>query len=786
MIKKSFFDYRKQTVLYMLLYFLVFETVLVNLFWFRHHSFEDFHKLEFLIQSVVIAGVSLLVAQLRIRLIELRLFRKMNPYIEFILGKELKVLQINGKAKQFFGIEDLPERKAKLFVGIWVRNNIAKSRLFVPEKFEYRSFGSTVLFTKSIEPHTGNLLFFGVDITDQKVNEQEIRRLLTAIEQSAVSVVTTDEEGNITYANKAFEEITGFSRLEVFGKNPRIFSSGFHDAEFYSQLWQTISTGHDWTGTFLNRKKNGEHYWEEAIITPICNDENEITAFIALKEDITKRKQFEQELRLAKEEAEKANALKSEFLANMSHEIRTPLNAILGFNDILMSQEKDPEKNEMLKLMKKSGTDLLGLISEILDLSKIEADKVTIEYREFSVLTLFEELERQFSVLTAEKDIELEFIESTGTPDLLIGGEVQIKQVLTNLIGNAVKFTDSGFIRTSAAYENGVLQLEVADSGIGITDDVRTKIFDAFAQGNIGTKRKYEGTGLGLTISRRLVDLMDGSIDVESTPGKGSIFRVNIPLLPVSGHAEEEPLAVIPLDENEDETDAFVNGSIKTEQKNPEILVFFDEKVDSLLIQKILESSGIQANYTLEASEFQKLYHEGQYSIIILDFSRAFQDHMHFINTIHQNREKAPFTIIITGDAMAGSEEKYLDMGFDLYMSKPLDRRQLLEVITGHLGEGMPANENFGRYDLSGLSPDEFDRLSKELLNLENVFSSNDIDGLLSVSEKISLISDSGVVSRISEDLRRIWEHIDEKALAEFIGSMKPMIEKSEGKEDGV
>ena len=429
----------------MLLYFLFLETVLINIFWFRHHSFDEFHKFEFFFQSAVIAGVSILTTQLRIRLIELRLFRKLNPYIEFILSKELEVLQINDKARQFFGIEDLPERKAKLFVGIWVRNNIAKSRLFVPEKFEYRSFGSTVLFTKSIEPQTGNILFFGVDITDQKVNEQEIRRLLTAIEQSAVSVVTTDADGNITYANKAFEEITGFTRLEVFGKNPRIFGSGFHDDEFYSQLWQTISTGHVWTGTFLNRKKDGEHYWEEAIITPICNDENEITAFIALKEDITKRKQFEQELRLAKEEAEKANALKTEFLANMSHEIRTPLNAILGFNDILMSQEDDPEKAEMLKLMKKSGSDLLGLISEILDLSKIEADKVTIEYREFSVMTLFEELERQFEVLTADKDVKLEFLESPGIPGMLIGGEVQIKQVLTNLIGNAVKFTDSGF-----------------------------------------------------------------------------------------------------------------------------------------------------------------------------------------------------------------------------------------------------------------------------------------------------------------------------------------------------
>ena len=145
------------------------------------------------------------------------------------------------------------------------------------------------------------------------------------------------------------------------------------------------------------------------------------------------------------------------------------------------------------------------------------------------------------------------------------------------------------FIRTSATYENGVLQLKVADSGIGITDDVRTKIFDAFAQGNIGTKRKYEGTGLGLTISKRLIDLMDGSINVESSPGNGSVFWVNIPLLPVALPAQEEALAVIPLDE-EEETDESAGGSSEAGQVKPELLVFFDEKVDSLLIHKILRS----------------------------------------------------------------------------------------------------------------------------------------------------------------------------------------------------
>ncbi|HRQ31149.1 MAG TPA: PAS domain S-box protein, partial [Saprospiraceae bacterium] len=215
-------------------------------------------------------------------------------------------------------------------------------------------------------------------IEEKKATEIKLRKLSQAVEQSSASVVITNLDGEIEYVNPKFTESTGYTFDEVVGKNPRILKSGNQPRESYKKLWENISEGKVWRGEFHNRKKNGELFWESASISAITSPDGEITHYLAVKDDITKRKQVEADLKLAKEQAEAANRAKSEFLASMSHEIRTPMNSILGFSEVMLNTTNDPKQKSFLKTILDSGKTLLLLINDILDLSKIEAGRMEI------------------------------------------------------------------------------------------------------------------------------------------------------------------------------------------------------------------------------------------------------------------------------------------------------------------------------------------------------------------------------------------------------------------------
>ena len=372
------------------------------------------------------------------------------------------------------------------------------------------------------------------DFTERKRAEDQLLLLSRSTEQSPVSIVITDPKGAVQYVNPKFTETTGYSAEEAIGKTPGILKSGEHPKEFYDNLWRTIRAGQEWKGEFHNRRKNGELYWESAVISAIVDKEGNITHFVEAKEDITEKKKIIADLKMSKERAEESDRLKSAFLANMSHEIRTPLNAILGFSDMLTedSELAREVKEEYSSIINRNADNLLHIIDDILDISKLETGQVKIIKKTFDPLRTLNELYTQYQRKIAEtgkENITLK-LKIPDFPVSIHTDKVRLNQILGNLLNNSSKFTHQGEI------EFGVLDISeqritffVSDTGIGIEKDIQSTIFERFRQANDSMTRLYGGAGLGLAIVKNLVELMDGEISLESEIGKGTTFKFWLP-----------------------------------------------------------------------------------------------------------------------------------------------------------------------------------------------------------------------------------------------------------------
>jgi PAS domain S-box-containing protein len=391
------------------------------------------------------------------------------------------------------------------------------------------------------------------DINDIKKAEAElqaaaaqIRKLSLAVEQSPESIVITDMNAGIEYVNDAFVRNTGFTREYVIGQNPRILNSGKTPKESFQTLWSALKDGRTWRGEFINRRQNGSEYVEFAIISPIQQPDGTITHYVAIKEDITERKRMAEELdhhrqnletlveqrtaelTAAKVAADAANRAKSTFLANMSHEIRTPMNAIIGLTHMLRRQITVPEQIDKLGKIDASAAHLLGVINDILDISKIEADKIVLEKCNFELDAMLARISAMVIERVHEKGLELVLDIAPGLGTVK-GDATRLGQALLNYLGNAIKFTTHGTITLRAhpietTFDTILLRFEVSDTGIGIAPEIHGRLFQAFEQADNSTTRRFGGTGLGLAITRRLANLMGGDAGVESTPGVGSTF----------------------------------------------------------------------------------------------------------------------------------------------------------------------------------------------------------------------------------------------------------------------
>lgn len=394
------------------------------------------------------------------------------------------------------------------------------------------------------------------------------RLLETAVVNAKDAVVITSallENGGpeIIYVNEAFTLISGYSADEVIGKTPRILQGLDTDPKELARLKDTLSRGLSFSGELVNYTKAGEPYWIDISVTPIFDENGCVTHFTAIERDITERKKFETELAKAKLEAEKeieerkrieqqmqeyadklelirfdavaaqrkaeaANQAKSEFLANMSHELRTPMNGIIGMAEFLLDSHLDAEQRDNAETLHRSSQNLLAILNDILDISKIEAGELDIETVPFDLSTAVRQIVQLFLPVATDKRITLAFEDNEDVPTTVMGDLGKFQQILRNLASNAIKFTETGGVTISLSKGRGrFVNIAVEDTGIGIPEDKLETIFDKFTQADSSVTREFGGTGLGLAITQQLVELMGGEISVESVRGPGLFFALN-------------------------------------------------------------------------------------------------------------------------------------------------------------------------------------------------------------------------------------------------------------------
>ena len=530
------------------------------------------------------------------------------------------------------------------------------------------------------------------EIIERMQAEEKLRKLHQAVEQSSSAVVITDIRGKIEYVNPRFTQLSGYSIEKANGLNPRILKSGKQSPEFYKNMWDAITSGNEWKGEFCNKKKNGEFYWESASISPVRNPEGEITHFVAVKEDITERKRSEEELRIAKERAEVANQAKSAFLANMSHDIRTPMNSVLGFLEMVLEEPSlSGIQRKHLTTAHISANALLTLINDILDISKLESGRLTIEQHPFSLSRLMHEIQSTLNITAHAKGLVLQLDIHPDVSGIFDGDPLRLRQILMNIVGNAVKFTQKGgvFMRVMPAEEKGYLHFMIEDTGIGIPADRLSKIFNIFIQADASTTRRFGGTGLGTTISKELVELMGGRIWAESEEGKGSIFHFTINLPPSDQILEDTDLFIVP-------------GRIVPAGSRRGFRILLAEDVEANLELAVirLEQQGHQVTVARNGHEVIEAFISGEMDVILMDIQMPGMSGLEAAQRIRtQEADTVGHTpiIAITAGVMREETEKYLAAGMDAVIAKPIDFGKLFKtmekVIPEGAGEMIPEDE---------------------------------------------------------------------------------------------
>jgi PAS domain S-box-containing protein len=504
-----------------------------------------------------------------------------------------------------------------------------------------------------------------------------IRKLTAAVEQSANSIVITTPQGDIEYVNPHFCVTTGYTLDEVAGKNPRILKAEAGSSEKYSELWQTVLHGGRWSGEFHNRKKDGELFWEQATIAPVVDDNGVITSLIAIKVDITGRKQAEEMMRQAKEQAESANRAKSEFLANMSHEIRTPMNGVIGMSDLLADTPLNDEQQQFMNAIRTSADHLMEVINDILDFSKIEADKMELDSAPFLLRPFLGTTLRLLVGKAAEKGVELTVQVDPEVPDALEGDPGRLRQILLNLLSNAIKFSSSGEIRVDVGCESRddsalLLRLSVQDHGIGIPEDKLTRVFESFTQADASTSKSYGGTGLGLTISRRLAELMGGRIWVESVPGVGSTFSFTVRLL------EREP------DQRATSRLLSFNGL--------RAMIVDDNPTNRFYLRTLLSGLGFVVSEADRADvAMAKLCSDLDNAelptLLLVDLCMPENDGWFLMESLKRHGGfDAVHRILMPSVGMRGDAERCRELSVDGYLVKPIDSEEFHELLRRVLG----------------------------------------------------------------------------------------------------
>jgi PAS domain S-box-containing protein len=551
---------------------------------------------------------------------------------------------------------------------------------------------------------TGNpqyILGLAADVTERKQAEEKLRasesQLRAFIEDVPVCVAMFDREMRYIAASRRWttdygfghSDLTGLCLYELIPNLPE----RWRESHRRGMEGEKQHLGEDvWI------RSDGSEPWVSSAVYPWSDPQGKVGGIIISAEDISQRKQFEQQLQNAKLSAEAASQAKSTFLATMSHEIRTPLNGILGMTDLVLDTELTSDQRENLSLVRFSAESLLSIINDILDFSKIEAGKLEIELISFPLRNSLEPILKTCAIRAQQKGLQFSFNAPAGVPDEVIGDPGRLRQVLLNLIGNAIKFTERGqiIVAVGAAFPvkgRVLLHFGVKDTGIGISAETREKLFAPFSQADGSMARKYGGTGLGLAICVRLVEMMGGRIWLESVPQKGSVFHFTLDLA-LAGERAEAANDKSGLQGVGPQSQTALAGSVETFHGNGRtVLLVEDNAVNRTLAQRLLQKRGFSVSVAVDGKQAIAAVENADFDVILMDIQMPEMDGFEATAEIRKrqsnNGRRTPI-IALTAHALKEDRDRCFSAGMDAYVTKPIRSAELFramrEVLEGSGG----------------------------------------------------------------------------------------------------
>ncbi len=577
-----------------------------------------------------------------------------------------------------------------------------------------------------------------LDITERKRRDDEFRALL---DSAPDATIITNSDGVIVMVNKQTENIFEYAREELLGNKiemliPKKFSKG-HPAHRMKFLQETHSRSRGQSMELIALRKDGREFPVEVSLSPIDTADGTIVA--SSIRDITERKKAEDELKVAKQVAEEATKAKSDFLANMSHEIRTPMNAIIGMSQLALRTDLTPKQHDYLVKVESSAHNLLGIINDILDFSKIEAGKMDIELIDFNLDSVLDNLSNLVTIKAEEKGLEIIFSTAKEVPMSLVGDPLRLGQILINLTNNAVKFTETGEIVVSAevlekSTNNVTLKFTVRDTGIGLNKKQIGKLFQSFSQADGSTTRKYGGTGLGLTISKKLVEMMDGEIWVESEQGKGSSFIFTVKL---GRQAQEKEKVLIP----------------SIDLRGMRVLVVDDCNTSRETLQAALESMSFKVNTVASGKEaIAELERragdapEKHYQLVLMDWKMPKMNGIEATRKIKADPKlpKAPTVIMVTAYGREEIMKQADDVGMDGFLIKPVNNSTLFDTIMEVFGKSVEKKSRSESHGLTHAKGLEKIRGAKILLAEDNEINQQVATELLEQAGMVVTVANNG------------------------------------------
>ncbi|MDK3016808.1 ATP-binding protein [Pseudodonghicola flavimaris] len=509
--------------------------------------------------------------------------------------------------------------------------------------------------------------------------QKEAHRLSLVARNANDSVLLLSREGTILWVNETFTRNTGFTPQEAYGKTPgQLLNAPDTDLTKVAELRDAIKRGVPFRCELLNQTKSGELIWVDTNQVPVIDEQGKVEMVVAVERDVTEAKQHQEEMALARLAAEEGARAKAEFLATMSHEIRTPLNGVIGMADLLAETGLSQDQGVYTDTIRSSAQALLTIINDVLDLSRLDARKMTLSPVDFSLSSCIEEPVRLLRPQCRNKGLALKLDFQGDGPDRLHGDDGRLRQVLLNLIGNAIKFTEEGQVAVrviNRAHEAGSdLTIEVEDTGIGIPEDKQELIFERFSQADASTTRQFGGTGLGLTISRMLIETMGGTISVRSAPGQGSCFRLHL-LLPPAEQEVVSDLSAVPL--SEAELHAALEGR--------RILAAEDAEVNRTLIRKYLKGFSVELSFAHDGRAAVDKTLEDRPDLVLMDMSMPELNGIEATRRIRAEADHQPVIIALTANAFDSDRAACLEAGMDGFLSKPVRRAELLSGMARQL-----------------------------------------------------------------------------------------------------